>query len=130
MERFKYRVLFELGYTETKEGGRVEIREVWGTRPRIEIGGQYLVRGTYTLPPGRQRGKVYFYATAGGAWNQTADLDLQNTEVSQPQGEFTLLHGMAGPGHFHVCLTDPDDYSRMFANVYFGTGDNVYRQKP
>ncbi len=130
VERFKYRIPFELGYRETKDGGRLEIREVWGTRPRIEIGGQYLVRGTYALPPGQQRGKVYFYATAGGAWGETADLDLQSTEVNQPTGEFILLHGMAGHGHFHVCLTDPDRYSRMFANVYFGTGDNVYRQKP
>ena len=128
VERFKYRVPFELGHTETKDGGRIEIREVWGTRPRIEVGGQYLVRGTYTLPPGRQRGKVYFYATAGGPWGETAELDLQTTVVNQPKGEFTLLHGMAGVGSFHIVLTDPDDYSRMYANVYFGTGDNVYRR--
>jgi RNA polymerase sigma factor (sigma-70 family) len=128
VERFKYRVPFELGYRETKDGGRIEIREVWGTRPRIEIGGQYLVRGTYALPPRQQRGKVYFYATAGGPWGETAELDLQTTVVNQPTGEFTLLHGMAGQGSFHIVLTEPDDYSRMFANVYFGTGDNVYRR--
>lgn len=64
-DRFKYRVPFETGSTESKEGGRIEIREVWGTRPRIEVGGQYLVRGNYVLPPG-ERGLLYFYATAGG----------------------------------------------------------------
>jgi RNA polymerase sigma factor (sigma-70 family) len=128
--RFKYRVPFETGYTETKGGGRIEIREVWGTRPRIEVGGQYLVRGRYVLPPG-ERGTLYFYETATGDWSQpTATMDLQTTRLQQGQGSFTLLHGMAGPGYFHLVLASPERYSRPFANVYFGTGDNVLRKKP
>jgi hypothetical protein len=126
---FKHRVKFETGVTESKEGGRIEIREVWGTRPRIEVGGQYLVRGKYVLPPG-ERGKLYFYETATGDWSQTtATLDLQSTEVDKQEGEFTLVHGMAGPGHFHLYLAHPERYSRTFANLYFGTGDNVLRKK-
>jgi len=127
--RFKYRVPFETGRTQSREGGRIEIREVWGTRPRIEIGGQYLVRGKYVLPPG-ERGMLYFYATAGGAWGQTASLDLQSTAVDKQEGEFALIHGMAGPGHFHLILTAAERYSRWFADVYFGTGDNVWREQP
>ena len=127
--RFKYRVPFETGLTQSTEGGRIEIREVWGTRPRIEIGGQYLVRGKYVLPAG-ERGMLYFYATAGGAWGQTASLDLQSTAVDKQEGEFALIHGMAGPGHFHLILTAAERYSRQFANVYFGTGDNVWREQP
>jgi RNA polymerase sigma factor (sigma-70 family) len=127
---FKYRVPFEIGYTESHEGGRIEIREVWGTRPQIEIGGQYIVRGKYRLPPG-EHGKLYFYATAGGAWGGiTTTLDLQTTEVDKEEGEFTLMHSMLGPGYFHVYLAPPERYSRCFANVYFGTGDNVWRKKP
>jgi hypothetical protein len=37
---------------------------------------------------------------------------------------------MAGPGYFHLVLTSPENYSRMFANVYFGnigTSDNMLR---
>jgi hypothetical protein len=129
-DRFKYRVPFEIGYTESKDGGRIEIREVWGTRPKIEIGGQYLVRGKYRLPP-RERGELYFYATAGGAWGAiTTTLDLQSIAVDKQEGEFALVHSMLGPGSFHLVLADPERYSRMFANVYFGTGDNVYRRKP
>jgi hypothetical protein len=125
---FKYRVPFEIGRTESHEGGRVEIREVWGTRPRIEVGGQYLVRGKYVLPPGA-RGKLHFYATAGGAWGAIpTTLDLQYTAADKPEGEFTLMHGMLGPGNFHLILTDADRYSRCFADVYFGTGDNVLRK--
>ena len=128
-DRFKYRVAFETGRTQTAKGGRIEIREVWGTRPLIEIGGQYLVRGKYVLPPGEQRGKLYFYASAGGPWGQTASLDLQSTSVDKQEGEFALVHGMAGPGHFHLTLRSAETYSRWFADVYFGTGDNVLREE-
>jgi RNA polymerase sigma factor (sigma-70 family) len=129
-DRFKYRVPFETGRTQTREGGRIEIREVWGTRPQIEVGGQYLVRGKYVLPPG-VRGRLHFYATAGGAWGAiSTTLDLQSTDVDKPEGEFALVHGMSGPGNFHLILTEADRYSRWFADVYFGTGDNVWRDKP
>ncbi len=126
---FKHRVKFETGVTESKEGGRIEIREIWGTRPRIEVGGQYIVRGKYVLPPG-QRGKLYFYATASGPWGGIGTTaDLQSIELDKPEGEFTLMHSMLGPGYFHLYLCEKDHYSRMFANVYFGTGDNVLRKK-
>jgi hypothetical protein len=126
---FMFKVPIELGATEFHEGGRIDIVEVRGTRPEIEVGGQYLVRGKYKLPPG-QRGKIYFYATAGGAWGAIGTtLDLQSTAVDKQDGEFTLVHGMLGEGHFHLVLADPERYSRMFANVYFGTGKNVLRKK-
>jgi len=126
---FKHRVPFETGLTESNEGGRIEISEVRGTRPRIEVGGQYLVRGKYVLPRG-ERGKLYLYLTAEG-WSQpSATLDLQNAVADKPEGEFTLVHAMAGPGYFHIYLAHPDRYSRTFANLYFGTGDNVLRKKP
>jgi RNA polymerase sigma factor (sigma-70 family) len=126
---FKHRVPFELGYQQI-DGGRIEIREVWGTRPQIEIGGQYLVRGKYMLPPG-QRGKLYFYATATGDWGGiTTTLDLQTANLEKQEGEFALVHGMLGTGYFHLVLADPERYSRPFANVYFGTGENVLRKKP
>ncbi|MHB1422240.1 MAG: hypothetical protein ACYC3I_03380 [Gemmataceae bacterium] len=59
----------------------------------------------------------------------TTTLDLQSTDVDKQEGEFTLLHGMFGHDSFHLVLADPERYSRMFANVYFGTGDNVLRKK-
>jgi len=123
--RLRYRVPVEIGLSEFKDGGRLEILEVWGTRPKIEVGGQYLVRGKYALP---QEGRLYFYETAEG--NQDgATLDLQVTQLPKGQGEFTLVHGMALKGSFHLYLTAPDNYSHSYANVYFGTGDNV-RRKP
>src|SRR5262249_41141823 len=127
--QFKHRVPFEIGMTETNEGGSIEIQEVWGTRAKIEVGGYYLVRGKYVLPPG-QRGALYFFTTAQGDWDRVGTImDLQHTNLNKEKGEFTLVHGMAGPGYFHLYLASPDRYSRMFANVYFGTGDNVWRKK-
>ena len=123
--RFRYRVPVEIGLSEFKDGGRLEILEIWGTRPKIEVGGQYVVRGKYVLP---ENGKLYFYETASG--NQDgATLDLQMTQLPKGHGEFTVIHGMALPGSFHLILTAPDNYSHTYANIYFGTGDNV-RRKP
>jgi hypothetical protein len=50
--------------------------------------------------------------------------------VDKQEGEFALIHGMAGPGYFHLILAAAESYSQWFANVYFGTGDNVWRERP
>jgi RNA polymerase sigma factor (sigma-70 family) len=176
---FKHKVTFVTGYTEFQDGGLIEIRDVWGTRPKIEVGGQYLVTGKYKLPRGK-RGKLYFYTTATEesvrrmvldttgklptpyemrkfqyldkdrqskngdgiqvegdvvnllTWGTsgTPTLDLQMADADKPEGEFTLVHSMTTAGWFHVVLADPDKYSNMYGNVYFGTGDNVCRKRP
>ena len=38
------------------------------------------------------------------------------------------MQGMSMAGCFHIALADPERYSRMYANVYFGT-NNVLHQK-
>jgi hypothetical protein len=35
---------------------------------------------------------------------------------------------MEGPGFFHLVLSAAENYSDMYANVYFGTGDNVLKK--
>ena len=111
-DRFRYRVPFEIGRTQNTMGGRIEIREVWGTRPRIEVGGQYLVRGKYVLPPG-ERGMLYFYATAGGPWGQTASLDLQSTAVDKQEGEFARCTEWQA----RALSSDPDGRGEVFTVV-------------
>jgi len=103
-----------------------------------------LVRGKYVLPPG-VRGKLYFGERAVGDWagevhvsptgrlipkGTRASLDLQSITLDKERGEFVLLHGMEGTGYFNLHLTAAERYSRIFAIVYFGTGDNVWREKP
>ncbi len=126
---FQFRVPIEIGVSESQNGGRIDIVEVRGTRPRIEVGGQYLVRGKCKLPKGERSGKIYFFRTATEGSGVATILDLDSTEVNKQEGEFTLIHAMSGAGHLHLVLSDPERYSRMFANVYFGTGDNVLRKK-
>jgi beta-lactamase regulating signal transducer with metallopeptidase domain len=50
-KRFKYRVPFETGRTQTKVGGKIEIREVWGTREKIEIGANTSCAASMCCPP-------------------------------------------------------------------------------
>jgi RNA polymerase sigma factor (sigma-70 family) len=125
--KFKHRIPVEMGVSESKGGARIDILEVWGTRPKIEIGGQYLVHGKYALP---STGTLYFHESAtnlNAHWTGVGiDLDLQYTTVQPGEGEFTLIHGMAGPGYFHLQLAGKD--SDTFADIYFGTGDNVWRK--
>jgi RNA polymerase sigma factor (sigma-70 family) len=122
--QFKYRIPVDIGLTETSNGGRIDILEVWGTQPKIVVGGYYLVHGKYVLPS-KENGKVYFYETATEGSGSGPVLDLQTTVVTKGQGEFTLLHNMAVNGYFHLLLEAPDG---RYANVYFGTGDNVLRK--
>jgi RNA polymerase sigma factor (sigma-70 family) len=126
---FKHRIAVQTGLTEFNEGCRIEITEVWGTRPQIEVGGGYLVRGKVTMPS-RDRGRLYFFLTATTKENAEGPiLDLQWTEVKKGTSEFALIHNMMGPGYFHLHLVRDDRYETL-ANVYFGTGDNVWRKKP
>jgi RNA polymerase sigma factor (sigma-70 family) len=122
--QLKYRIPIEIGLTETSNGGRIDIVEVWGTRPKIEVGGAYLVHGKYVLPS-KEDGKVYFYRTATEGSGSGPVLDLQTTIVAKGQGDFTLVHHMEGRGYFHLLLEAPEG---RFANVYFGTDDNILRK--
>lgn len=128
--RLKYKVPFELGRTQSADGGRLEILEVWGTQPQVKVGGQYVVHGKYRLPS-QEDGMLYLRFTADRAENGTsAELDLQYTSVSRGEGEFTLMHGLWAPGWFHLTLVGKaGDRGVTFVDQYFGTGDTVYRKQ-
>jgi hypothetical protein len=130
-DRITHRVPIELGQTQMAEGVRIEIDEVRGTRPKIEVGGYYVVRGRCILPPGK-RGRLYLLLTktTNIANAPTANTDLQSAMVDSEHGEFALMNSMQGPGHFHLKLMSADDPLESLANVYFGTGETVLRKKP
>lgn len=124
--RFKYRVPFERGKEEATAKDRVEVLELWGTRPEIEIGGEYLVVGRYTLGSADE-GRVFFYQTANG-WNNSGPvMDLQQAVARRGTGTFVLHHEMAGPGWFHVNLYG--DWKEV-ADLYFGKGDTLLVANP
>jgi hypothetical protein len=123
--RFRYRIPFEVGRTEFVGDDRLEVREVWGTRPRIEIGGDYLVLGRYHLDSA-QRGRVVLYETTSNWTLDGADTDLLSWSAVRGDGEFALVHSMPGPGELHVSLLTHEDATRV-ANVYFGEATSPSR---
>ncbi len=124
--RFRYKLDFERGKEESTPKDRVDVLELWGTRPEIEIGGEYLVVGRYTLGS-EEQGRVYFYMTGNNWDNSGPTLDLQVAEVRRGTGTFVLLHRMDGPGWFHVNLYGAN---REVADLYFGKGDTLYVADP
>ena len=118
--RFTFRIAIELGRTQSSEGGQIEILEVWGTRSRIEVGGQYLVHGKYAMPS-RAGGELYFNQTTERNRNNSAPiLDLQSLTVCNGKGKFTLLRAMDGEGQFHLQLMSADNFEPIcLADVYF-----------
>jgi hypothetical protein len=125
-ERFKYKIDFDRGKYEAVGKDSVDVIEVWGTRPEIEEGGDYLVLGRYTLQSA-DRGQVFFYMTADNWDNSGIAMDLQNLDVTRGTGTFVLHHEKPGPGWFHVILHADD---KEVANLYFGKGQTLLTEEP
>src|ERR1044072_3503661 len=80
--RFVYRVPFEIGKCEQRSDDSVEIAEVWGTRPKIEPGGDYLVVGTCRLTSA-EHASVDLGLTAENWPNQRTGADLATKAVGR-----------------------------------------------
>lgn len=121
--RFQYRVPFTVAESQMTSDDRIEITELWGTRPQIEVGGEYLVVGRYSLRS-LEMACVALYLTADNWQNSGPDMDLQRTTVKKGEDTFALVHSMRGPGQFHVSMFSFDvaDSVRV-ANVYFENGE-------
>jgi len=53
-------------------------------------------------------------------------MDLQSLTVKKGSGTFAFLHGMPGPGYFHVSMSAERAGGHVqVAGAYFGTGDNL-----
>ena len=118
--RFQYKISVERGVPDATDGNQIEVVEVWGTRPKIEVGGEYVVMGRYTLAARADKkanGSVTFFLTASN-WNNSGPvMDLQRSQVNTGEGTFVLQHKLEGPGRLHVSLHDAKD---RVANLYFG----------
>ena len=121
-EQFRHRVPFEIGRTEVVAGNGITIEEVWGTRPVIEVGGSYVVTGTYKLAA--DSGELIFWQTAKNWDNTGPDMDTQSVSVPRGEGRFALLHDMPGPGYFHLVLRAD---GREVVDVYFGHGATLLK---
>ena len=125
--RFPHRIEFETRSAQRSEADTLEITELRGTRPKIERGGEYVLRGKYRLSS-FEKGRVVFYETEGeGKGSYSYDVDLQYRRITKGEGTFELLHAMPLKGWFHVELEgEKGDGSIVICNIYFGTGDTLY----
>ena len=127
--QFSHRVSFEIGHTEAADGNAITIEEMWGTRPTIEVGGSYIVKGTYKLTAADE-GDLVFWETAKGWHNSGPNMDTQVMHVRQGEGKFALLHDMPGPGYFHLVLHAGKGSERTtVADVYFGRGETLLKAR-
>jgi hypothetical protein len=112
-------VPFKVADPRAPRDDRIEITELWGTRPLIEVGGEYLVVGRYTLQS-LEEARVVFNLTAENWPNSGPDMDLQRTTVEKGEGTFALVQSMRGPGRFHVSMNSFGGADSItVANVYF-----------
>ena len=122
--RYKYKVPFERGPSEETENDRIDVTELWGTRRKIEVGGEYLVVGRYELQSA-ESARVYFYLTADNWDNSGPNLAHQWTTVARGNGTFVLQHEMAGPGRFHVNLRGD---GRDLADLYLAESEAFFSE--
>jgi len=126
-DRFPHRIAFETRSAQRSDADTLEITELRGTRPQIERGGEYVLRGKYRLGS-FEKGRVVFYETDGeGPGVYGVDVDLQQLRITKGEGTFELLHAMPVKGWFHVELEgEKGNGSIVICNIYFGSGDLLY----
>jgi uncharacterized protein len=123
-EKLRYAVPFELGSSAFAPGDNITINEVSGTKRKIEIGGTYSVRGTYTLTS-RDEALLAFFDTSIGYSGPTSVDPKQTVRIKKGTGSFYLVKTMTDDGYLHVSFYDGPD----FGGVYFGQGDRVYHHQ-
>jgi len=124
--QFVHRVPFEIGQFESLGEDRIEILEVWGTRPTIEPGGDYVVVGRCVVSSADDATVDLSLTSTKGWKNVRTGADLASAKVTRGESRFVLHHDMPGPGFFHVSLSTRDETPfRRVANVYFGLGESL-----
>ena len=123
---FPYRLKFETNETTVTDGNSIRITEVLGTRRKIEVGGRYLVRGTYEIsdPNG---GAIYFWGTAINWDNSGGTPDHQRARAEPGKGTFEMWRTVPGPLYLHVQMNDSS--GKEVADTYFGLGDTLYESR-
>lgn len=105
-----------------RNGDRIMITLVRGDRRKLEVGGTYLVEGSYTLrsaPEARLALSLTSAVPTGPSqWSQ-----YQNAQITQGDGSFAFVAHMHGPGQFHVSFYIPDKpgskRSKSSGGIYF-----------
>ncbi len=124
---FPYTIPVTLGAAEFAPGDGIVIASLRGDRPHLEIGGRYLLEGTYTLAS-LDSANLSCSITTRGPGSPTPTQESANDAVRRGTGKFRLIKTFVNDGWPHVSFYN----SRSQGGVYFGeTGveKTVLRQK-
>jgi len=107
-------------------GDGIEIEEIAGTRPRLEVGGVYVVTGRVRLIS-RDRARVDLFSTGGDDATRTEG--YRSVEIPKGESEFHLAIAIRADGDLHLMLSAADDpyANETFGGVYFRDPDRPFR---
>ncbi len=112
-----------LGFVADDE---IEILEVVGSRPRLEVGGVYLLTGRYALRS-RPAARIALYSTATVNTLRTHGYKSQVVEAGN--GRFHFAFALLGDGDLHISVYEADDeYGNGpgLGHVYFRSPDRAF----
>lgn len=118
-EHFPHVLDIRLGKTTFRDGDNITITEIRGTRPKFEIGGRYLARGTYTLESHAHARLCFYRTTRGPTSGDPPEDPRQRMAVSEGSGTFSLEKEIRHEGYLHLVLY-PKTGGSGFGDLYFG----------
>lgn len=118
--QFPFVVDVERGSTSIKAGDAIEIREVRGTRQKLERGGIYLVRGSYTLGSADEARLLFSVTAERPGEGCTSGNSRGSMRVSKGSGVFELATVVPYQGKPHVTFYVDGQNG---GGVYFGKGE-------
>jgi hypothetical protein len=98
---YPYVIRLALGATEFAAGDSIVITSLRGDRPHIELGGNYLVEGSYNLASA-DSADLAFYSTSRGPSGSTPVMASQHTNIMRGSGLFQLKKTLNDDGWLHV----------------------------
>lgn len=125
---FPYVIQMDLGSIEFAPGDNIVIASVRGDREHFEVGGHYLLEGSYTLVSS-ESADLAWYSTSRGPSGSTPVMEDQHVKISAGSGNFRLKKTMTDDGWLHVSFY-VDKHSH--GGLYFGEKgfeNSVLRQK-
>jgi len=116
-QHFSEIIQYELGASGFSAGDQITITSVRGDRTHIELGGSYLVEGSYTLASA-DSADLALYCTTRGPSGPTPVQESQRIKITRGTGGFHLYETNVPDGWLHVSFY-PDN-SKLHGGVYIG----------
>ncbi len=118
-------VPFTLGTPAFSTGDSIDIEEIVGTRPRLEVGGVYLVSGR-TRVESHDGARLALYST--GSDDGVRTQGYQTVVVPRGETAFHLAVAVLADGDLHLSLAPTDDTwsNHPFGGIYFRDPDRPF----